>query len=317
MSNFQTFNQKITDPRTQNYLSQVLGEKRSSFVNNLTALVANNKNLQECDPMSVMYAGIKATALDLPLDPNLGFAYVIPYRNNRENKTEAQFQIGYKGFVQLAIRSGQFQTINVAEVKEGEYLDEDLVTGEIKFKKLPDRDQLPTIGYVAYFRLTNGFEKMSYSSVEQIDAHAKKYSQTYSSSKEYIRNNSKWATDFDAMAKKTVLKLLLSKYAPMSVEMQSAVISDQAVIRVNGADYMDNPNVVEVPDVKEISTEQEAKDALLKGQIDKAKYDELLSKALGRKDELEEKSFAEQQIENNAFGLKDIAKEHGTATENS
>ena len=250
MSNFQAFNQKITDPRTQNYLSQVLGEKRSSFVNNLTALVANNKNLQECDPLSVMYAGIKATALDLPLDPNLGFAYVIPYRNNRENKTEAQFQIGYKGFVQLAIRSGQFQTINVAEVKEGEYLDEDLVTGEIKFKKLPDRDQLPTIGYVAYFRLTNGFEKMSYSSVEQIDAHAKKYSQTYSSSKEYIRNNSKWATDFDAMAKKTVLKLLLSKYAPMSVEMQSAVISDQAVIRVNGADYMDNPNVVEVPDVK-------------------------------------------------------------------
>lgn len=119
------------------------------------------------------------------------------------------------------------------------------------------------------------------------------------------------------MAKKTVLKLLLSKYAPMSVDMQSAVISDQAVIRVNGADYMDNPNVVEVPDVKEISTEQEAKDALLKGQIDKAKYDELLSKALGRKDEPEEKSFAEQQIENNAFGLKDIAKEHGTATENS
>ena len=264
--------------------------------------------------MSVMYAGIKATALDLPLDPNLGFAYVIPYRNNRENKTEAQFQIGYKGFVQLAIRSGQFQTINVAEVKEGEYLDEDLVTGEIKFKKLPDRDQLPTIGYVAYFRLTNGFEKMSYSSVEQIDAHAKKYSQTYSSSKEYIRNNSKWATDFDAMAKKTVLKLLLSKYAPMSVEMQSAVINDQAVIRENGADYVDNSNVVEIT---EISTEQETKDALLKGQIDKAKYNELLSKALGRKEEPEEKSFAEQQIENNAFGLKDIAKEHGTATENS
>lgn len=318
MSNLQIFNQKITDPRTQNYLSQVLGQKRSSFVNNLTALVANNKNLQECDPLSVMYAGIKATALDLPLDPNLGFAYVIPYRNNRENKTEAQFQIGYKGFIQLAIRSGQFQTINVAEVKEGELLDEDLVTGEIKFKKLPDREQLPTIGYVAYFRLTNGFEKMSYSSVGQIDAHAKKYSQTYSSSKEYIRNSSKWTTDFDAMAKKTVLKLLLSKYAPMSVEMQSAVINDQAVIRENGIEYVDNSNTEEVTDADEIGTEQEAKDALLKGQIDKEKYNELLSKALGHSEtKLPKDSYTDQLIENNAFGLKDIAEKHGTTTENA
>lgn len=316
MSNLQTFNQTITDPRTQNYLRQVLGEKRNSFVNNLTALVANNKNLQECEPLSVMYAGIKATALDLPLDPNLGFAYVIPYKNNRENKTEAQFQIGYKGFIQLAIRSGQFQTINVAEVKEGELIDEDLVTGEIKFKKLPNREQLRTIGYVAYFRLINGFEKMSYSSVEQIDAHAKKYSQTYSSKTEYIRNSSKWTTDFDAMAKKTALKLLLSKYAPMSVEMQSAVLNDQAVIRRDGPDYVNNQTEVQAIEFNEESeTQQQADDALLKGQIDKERYNGYLAKALGKTpEEMKKKNHVDTLIGNNAFGLKDIAEEHETAT---
>lgn len=314
MSNLQTFNQTITDPRTQNYLRQVLGEKRNSFVNNLTALVANNKNLQECEPISVMYAGIKATALDLPLDPNLGFAYVIPYKNNRENKTEAQFQIGYKGFIQLAIRSGQFQTINVAEVKEGELIDEDLVTGEIKFKKLPNREQLRTIGYVAYFRLINGFEKMSYSSVEQIDAHAKKYSQTYSSKTEYIRNSSKWTTDFDAMAKKTALKLLLSKYAPMSVEMQSAILNDQAVIRRDGPDYVDNQTEVQAIELKEESTSKEqAEDALIKGEIDKERYNGYLAKALDKAPEdVSGKSHVDRLIEGNAFGLKDIEKEHGT-----
>ena len=94
-------------------------KRKNSFVNNITALVSNNQKLQECEPLSLMYAGIKATALDLPLDANLGFAYVIPFRNNRENKVEAQFQMGYKGFIQLAIRSGQFKTINVTEVKDG------------------------------------------------------------------------------------------------------------------------------------------------------------------------------------------------------
>lgn len=240
MSDLTVFNRTITNPKTQEYLSQVLGAKKSSFVNNITALVANNTKLQACEPLSLMYAAIKATALDLPLDPNLGFAYVIPFKNNRENKTEAQFQIGYKGFVQLAIRSGQFKTINVVEIKEGELSSEDLVTGEIKFARKDSREELKTVGYVAYIRLINGFEKMVYSDVAQVTAHAKKYSQTFSSSKDYVRNGSKWTTDFDAMAKKTVLKSILSKYAPLSIEMQNAVVNDQAVITENGAKYIDN-----------------------------------------------------------------------------
>ena len=133
----QAFNRCITNSDVQSYLSQVLGEKKSSFVNNITALVANDMKLQECKPMSLIYAGIKATALDLPLDQNLGFAYVIPYKC--KTGTEAQFQMGYKGFIQLAIRTGQFRTINVTEVVDGEIASENLITGEIQFVRAKDR----------------------------------------------------------------------------------------------------------------------------------------------------------------------------------
>ena len=234
------FNATISNPRTQDYLQQVLSEKKSSFVNNITALVANSTGLQACDPLSIIYAGIKATALDLPLDPNLGFAYVIPY-NRKNAPTQAQFQLGYKGFVQLAIRSGQFQAINVTEVREGELQDFDLLTGETRFVAKPNREALPVVGYVAYFRLTNGFAKSLYMTRDEVEAHALRYSETYKSQKAWVKAASKWTTDFDAMAKKTVLKLLLSKYAPLSVEMQNAVKSDQAVIDERGeAHYVDH-----------------------------------------------------------------------------
>lgn len=255
----QKFNQTISNPNTQKYLDSVLGEKKSSFVNNLTALVANDAKLQDCKPMSLIYAALKATALDLPLDPNLGFAYVIPY-NNRTGK-EAQFQIGYKGFIQLALRSCQFQGINVRDVRSGELIDEDMITGEVKIRRAAGRESLPVIGYVAFFSLTSGFSKMSYMTVEEIKAHAGKYSKTFSSDKEYVRNTSKWVTDFDAMAKKTVLKLLLSKYAPMSVEtLQLAVKTDQSVYNENGIEeYADNP-MREEPDDQTSSAEQPSAD---------------------------------------------------------
>lgn len=238
----QNFNRVLCNTSTQEYLKQVLGAKKGSFVNNVTALVANDEKLQKCTPMSVIYAAIKATALDLPLDPNLGFAYVIPYNNKKADKTEAQFQMGYRGFIQLAMRSGQFKTINVREVREGEIIGEDFISGELQFKKLPDdiRVTAPVVGYVAYFRLMSGFEKMAYWTVSEVENHAKTYSQTYSSDKDYIRKSSKWSTDFDAMAQKTALKLLLSKYAPLSVEMREAIKADQALIKENGEpDYVD------------------------------------------------------------------------------
>lgn len=255
-SSLTLFNQTITNERTQTYLQQVLSTKKNSFVNNITALVGNSAALQECEPMTILYAGIKATALDLPLDPNLGFAYVIPYKQ-KDGSPQAQFQLGYKGFIQLAIRSGQFKTINVTEIKEGELATFDLLSGETRFEAQPNRAELPTIGYAAFFRLNNGFEKTLYMTREEIEAHAKKYSQTYSSGKEWVRKTSKWTTDFDAMAKKTVIKLLLSKFAPLSVEMQQAVTADQGVLDKDGrATYPDNqPQDIEAEIIEETASE--------------------------------------------------------------
>lgn len=226
------FNVTITNERTQEYLKQVLGEKRASFVNNVTALVGNNKLLQNCEPMSVVYASIQATANNLPLGNNLGFAYVIPYGK------DAQFQMGYKGFIQLAMRSNQIRTINVRDVREGELKGEDFVTGEIEFEMLPyaEREKAKVIGYMAFFETTYGFRKMDYWSVEKVQEHAKKFSKTYSA------KGGVWQLHFDAMAKKTVLKQLIQKYAPMSIELQEAINSDQRVYNAEGdSDYADNP----------------------------------------------------------------------------
>lgn len=252
-----SFTAKLNGSYMSNYLLQTLGEKKAEFVANVTTLVSNNKNLQDCDANSVIFSALKATALDLPLDQNLGFAYVIPY------KGQAQFQMGYKGFIQLAMRSGQFKTINVRDVREGEIVGEDFISGEMQFKRVEGREDKPIIGYVAYIRLINGFEKMSYWTKKEIEDHATKYSQSYSSKNEYVRKNSNWSTNFDGMAEKTALKLLLSKYAPLSIQMQSAIKADQAVITEQGERYVDNePQVA-------ISAEQASKATdLLKGAFD-------------------------------------------------
>lgn len=248
------FNRSIASVQTQQYLLQVLGRKKDQFVSNITALVANDVNLQGCSPMSIIYAGIKATALDFVLDNNLGFAYVIPYNNRKKVPDgnggtrdvvvkEAQLQWGYRAFIQLAIRSGQFKGINVTDIREGEIKSRNLLTGTIDFDAAPNRLELPVIGYAAYFELTNGFSKTLYMSVAELEKHAMTYSKTYGSKTEFVRKSSKWTTDFDAMAKKTVLKLLLSKFAPLSVQMQEAVTTDQAVFDDSGKqEYSDSPD---------------------------------------------------------------------------
>lgn len=244
----QAFNGFMMNPNTQDYLKSVLKEKSASFMNNMVALVANNRALQPCKPASIMYVGLKATALGLPLDQNLGFAYAIPYKDNKAGETVAQFQMGYKGFIQLALRTGQFSTINATDIREGEISSINRLTGEITFTDVPDRAGRKIVGYAAFFRLTNGFRKTLYMSVEEITEHAKRYSQTFKS--EYTRKSSKWTTDFDAMATKTVLKLLLSKYAPLSVEMQElreAITADQASFNDNGEiDYIDGVGAEEI-----------------------------------------------------------------------
>lgn len=255
MSNLKLFNQQITDVRTQAYLQSVLGEKKNEFVNNCTALVANNVNLQKCEPTTIMFAALKATALDLPLDQNLGFAYVIPYENKKEQKCVAQLQFGYRSYVQLAIRSGQFKKINVTDVRQGELVGRDRRTGEMKFNWIEDeaaRLKAPIVGYLGYFRLINGYEKESYWSVDELKAHGMRYSQTFSSKYENVRNQSKWATDFDMMCRKTVLKLMLNKGdAPLSVQVQQAIKFDQSVIR----DENDKPEYIDYNVEEAVSVE--------------------------------------------------------------
>lgn len=228
MADLKLFNQTITNVKTQEYLASVLGENKQAFINNMTALVSNDKALQVCEPTTLMFAGLKATALGLPLDNNLGFAYVLPYRNTKENKTEAQLQLGYKAIVQLAIRSKQFETINVTDVREGELKKRNRMTGEIEMEWIEDdatRSKLPIIGYIGYFKLLSGYSKTTYWSVEELKQHGAKYSQTFK------KGYGVWKDNFDAMCKKTVLKLMLNKGdAPMSVEIQQAIKYDQSVI---------------------------------------------------------------------------------------
>lgn len=228
----------IMHPNTDNYLTSVLAERKGEFINNLTAVVANDAKLQACEPVTLMYAALKATALRLPLDPNLGLAYIVPFKNKKLRKVEAQLQIGWKGFVQLGIRSGQFLKINVTDIRDGELKGYDLMTGEVNVQAVPDRKNKQIIGYLAYFQLTNGFAKSLFMTTEEMEQHANRYSQSYRGE---FKDSSLWATDKDAMAKKTVLKLLLKRFAPLSIDMEKAVQADQSVLRGDGKlNYVDN-----------------------------------------------------------------------------
>lgn len=235
-----TLKSVINDERTQKTFKEMLGNKAAGFLTSLINTTNGNAQLQQADPNSILKAGAIAATLDLPIDPNLGFAYIVPYYN--KDKNEAQFQMGYKGFVQLAIRTGQYKRINVTELYEGQFESYDPITDELKYN-LDNRLSDEITHYVAYFKTINGFEKYNVMSKEEIENHAKKFSKTYS------YKGSTWQTNFNTMAKKTVLKLLLSKFGILSIEMQTAQKVDQAVIREFDknnieVEYVDNENNV-------------------------------------------------------------------------
>src|SRR5690606_13766964 len=213
---------------------ELLGRKAPGFMSSIINIVNSNTQLQQCDPNQVIAAAAVAAAMDLPIHPHLGFAHIVPY------KGKAQFQMGYKGFIQLAIRTGMYKTINATHVYEGEIESFNRITGEVKFSETgATSDKI--VGYIAYFRLLNGFEKYEYWPIERVIEHAKRFSQSYGS------NYSPWKTDFDAMATKTVLKHLLSRYGVLSIEMQTAVKADQAVVHEtdDGEQYEYVDNTVE------------------------------------------------------------------------
>ena len=209
-------------PAYKNKFNEMLGKKAAGFMSSIIAVANNNKLLAKAEPSTVIGAAAQAAMLDLPINQSLGFAYIVPY------KGAAQFQLGYKGYIQLAQRSGQYVDIGAKTVYEGELEYENRLLDKFKFG---ERTGDKVIGYLAYFRLTNGFEKMLFMELDEMIAHAKKYSKSYSG------GTDKWGlADFNTMAEKTVLKRLLSKYGPLSIEsiqMSQALSNDGGVISMN------------------------------------------------------------------------------------
>jgi recombination protein RecT len=243
---------------------ELLGKRSSSFITSVLQIVASNDLLCKAEPTSIYQSAAVAATLDLPLNNNLGFAYIVPYNQKQKDgtfKTVAQFQMGYKGFVQLAQRSGQFKTISATPIYDGQLIEQNPLTG-FKFDFTQKKSDT-VIGYAAYFELLNGFEKTLFATVDDLKKHGVKYSQTFK------KGFGLWKDDFDAMATKTVLKLLLSKFAPLSIEMQKAVITDQGII--NDADTED----ISYADHEVVTVDKEAERVVLMIE-DATSLDELL-----------------------------------------
>lgn len=213
--------QMFEKDNVQQRFKQMLGDKANSFLVSVINVVRSSDRLSQAEPDSVRDAAAIAATLDLPIDPNLGMAYIIPYPDGKTGKVYANFQMGYKGFIQLAQRSGQLKTISATPVREGQIIKNDPLRGyEFDFSG----GQLGEIvGYAAYMALLNGFEKTLYMSRKEMEQHAASYSAGYK------KGYSNWNKKFDEMALKTVIKQLLSKYAPLSVDLQKALQSDSGI----------------------------------------------------------------------------------------
>lgn len=186
---------------------EVLDKNAPSFVSTLLTIWSGNKKLQDCDAKSILGAAGLAATLNLSISPSLGQAYIVPY------KEQAQFQLGVKGLVELAHRTRRYTALNSGAVREGEIRGVDVITGDlIRGERVSDK----IVGYVAYMRLDNGFEKALYMTTEEIQAHAEKYSQSYAYDLRSNKKSSVWSTNFDAMAKKTVLKSLINRWGVVS-----------------------------------------------------------------------------------------------------
>ncbi len=242
----------LTNDAVKNQINDVIGGKDGTkFISAVVSAVNNNPALQECTNQSILSAALLGHSLNLSPSPQLGQYYMVPFNDKNKGKV-AQFQLGYKGYIQLAIRSGQYKKLNVLAIKEGELIRFDPLNEEIEVKLIDDeeaREQAATIGYYAMFEYTNGFRKAIYWSKKKMEDHALKYSMGYRAKKGYTF----WEKDFDAMAYKTMLRQLISKWGIMSIELQSAIDADMAVINEDGTkEYVENaPDVIDMGPVEE------------------------------------------------------------------
>lgn len=249
----QTFSAFLaTDAMKKKINEMVGGEKGQQFVTSIISAVSTNPQLAECENSSIVSAALLGQALNLSPSPQLGQYYMVPFNDNKRGCKVAQFQIGYKGYIQLAIRSGQYKKLNVLAIKEGELKKYNPLDEEIEVELIEneaEREKAPTIGYYAMFEYLNGFRKTLYWSKEKMEAHANQYSMGYKAKKGYTF----WEKDFDGMAYKTMLRQLISKWGIMSVDLtiQKALESDMAVINENGTyDYIDNADIQEPIEVQ-------------------------------------------------------------------
>lgn len=254
----------LTGDAVKQRINQVIGGKDGQrFISAVVSAVQTNPALQECTNQSILSAALLGESLKLSPSPQLGQYYMVPF-NDKERGKVAQFQLGYKGYIQLAIRSGQYKKLNVLAIKAGELVKFDPLNEEIEVKLIEDEEQreaAETIGYYAMFEYTNGFRKALYWSKKKMEAHALKYSQGYKNDKKKGTAYTFWSKDFDGMAYKTMLRQLISKWGIMSIDMASAIDADMAVINEDGTkDYVDNdPDVIvmEQPSEPEQATSEQ------------------------------------------------------------
>ena len=256
----------LTQEAVKNQINEVIGGKNGQrFISAIVSAVNNNPQLQECSNQSILSGALLGESLKLSPSPQLGQYYLVPFNDSKSGIKVAQFQLGYKGYIQLAIRSGMYKKLNVLAIKEGELIGFDPLNEEIEVNLIEDeetREKAPTIGYYAMFEYVNGFRKAIYWSRAKMEAHALKYSAGYRAKKGFTF----WEKDFDGMAYKTMLRQLISKWGIMSIDMMSALDSDMAVINEDGTKtYVDNePEVIEVPAQRVEEKKEEKKEEIKK-----------------------------------------------------
>lgn len=239
-----TIKDYMSAPQVQDKMKEMLISPAMvrQFTTSVISIAGADELLATAEPRSLFNACLTAASLNLPINKNLGFAHIIGYKDNKKGIVEAQFQMGARGFKELAQRSGRYKIIHEGDVREGEVKGRNRLTGEVEWNWIDDdevRGATPIIGYFSYFRLDNGFESTLYWTTEEVKAHALKFSQSYK------RGFGPWKDMFDAMAKKTVMKLNISKNGPLDINLQTAMNVDQAVIREEGkADFIDGQDLL-------------------------------------------------------------------------
>ena len=263
----------LTQDAVKRQINSVVGGKNGTrFISSIVSAVQTTPAIQECTNQSILSAALLGEALNLSPSPQLGQFYMVPFNNKKKGCKEAQFQLGYKGYIQLAIRSGYYKKLNVLAIKEGELVRYDQLNEEIEVNFIEDdmvREETPTAGYYAMFEYENGFRKTMYWTKRKMLAHADKYSAAFSaaaleriergeiSEKDLWKYSSFWYKDFDGMALKTMLRQLISKWGIMSIDLQTAIDKDMAVIQTDGTpEYVENQ-----PDEVDVAVEQEYQEA--------------------------------------------------------